>query len=52
MFAHEHRRLYRALMMEGDNFSDVVQEFLDTLESELTKDSDSRRYQTVSGTYS
>jgi AcrR family transcriptional regulator len=39
LFACEHRRLYRALMLEGDSYSDVVREFLDTLESELTKDS-------------
>ena len=39
MFACEHRLLYRALMLEGDSYSDVVREFLDILESELTKDS-------------
>ncbi len=50
MFAHEHPLLYRALMLEGDSFSDVVNEFFDTLESELIKDSrftslsDSERY--------
>ena len=50
MFALEHPRLYRALMLEGDNYSDVVREFFDTLESGLPKDSrftslsDSERY--------
>ncbi len=39
MFAHEHRRLYRALMLEGDNYSDVVREFYDILKSEMTNDS-------------
>ena len=39
MFALEHPLLYKALMLEGDNYSDVVREFFDTLESELTKDS-------------
>ena len=39
VFACEHRRLYRALMLEGDSYSDVVREFVDTLESELIKDS-------------
>lgn len=38
MFACEHSQLYRALMLEGDNYGDVVHEFLGTLESELTKD--------------
>jgi len=38
MFACEHRRLYRALMLEGDRYSDVVRELLDILKSELTKD--------------
>ncbi|UCC44704.1 MAG: TetR/AcrR family transcriptional regulator [Candidatus Zixiibacteriota bacterium] len=38
MFACEHSRLYRALLLEGDNYGDVVQEFLGVLESELTKD--------------
>ena len=38
MFACEHRQLYRALMLEGDNYRDVIHEFLDTLESEMTKD--------------
>lgn len=38
MFACEHKQLYRALMLEGDNYGDVVHEFLDILESELTKD--------------
>lgn len=39
MFAYEHRRLYRALMLEGDNYSDVVREFYDILKSEMTNDS-------------
>jgi AcrR family transcriptional regulator len=38
MFACEHSGLYRALMLEGDSFSDVVREFLDTLETELARD--------------
>lgn len=38
MFATEHRKLYRALMLEGDEYGNVVSEFLDILESELTKD--------------
>ncbi len=37
-FACEHSRLYRALMLEGDSYSDVVHEFFDALESEMTKD--------------
>ena len=32
MFACEHRRLYRGLMLEGDSYRDVIHEFLDTLE--------------------
>ena len=38
LFAYEHRQLYRALMLEGDSYGDVVREFLDILKSELTKD--------------
>ena len=38
LFACEHRRLYRALMLEGDGYSDVVQEFFEILKSEMTKD--------------
>ena len=38
MFACEHSRLYRALLLEGDSYGDVVHEFLDILESELIKD--------------
>lgn len=38
MFACEHPLLYRALMLEGDRFGDVVRELLDTLESEMIKD--------------
>lgn len=39
MFACEHRRLYRALMLEGDRYIDVIQEILDTLAPEMTRDS-------------
>ncbi len=39
MFAWEHSMLYRALMLEGDRYSDVVREFIDTLESDMIKDS-------------
>lgn len=38
LYACEHRRLYRALLLEGDGYSDVVGEFLDILESDMTKD--------------
>ncbi|MFW9817738.1 MAG: TetR/AcrR family transcriptional regulator, partial [Candidatus Thorarchaeota archaeon] len=38
MFACEHRKLYKALMLEGDSYGGVVNEFLDTLEFELVKD--------------
>jgi len=38
MFACEHALLYRALMLEGDSYGDVVHEILDTLESELGRD--------------
>jgi AcrR family transcriptional regulator len=38
MFACEHRRLYRALLLEGDNYSHVISEFLDKLDSEMRKD--------------
>jgi len=38
MFACEHSRLYRALMLEGGNYRDVVSEFLDILEKEMAKD--------------
>jgi len=38
MFACEHRRLYRSLMLEGDDYRDVVHEFLNILEMELAKD--------------
>lgn len=47
MFACEHRRLYRGLMLEGDSYRDVIHEFLDTLELELTKDS---RFKSLSAT--
>lgn len=45
MFACEHSQLYRSLMLEGDSYSDVVHEFLDILESEMTKD---RRFAALS----
>lgn len=38
MFACEHRALYRALMLEGDRYRDVVHEFLAQLESAMVKD--------------
>jgi len=38
MFACEHSQLYRALLLEGDSYQDVVTEFLETLERELVKD--------------
>jgi AcrR family transcriptional regulator len=38
MFACEHRRLYRALLLEGGGYGDVVQDILDTLESAMTAD--------------
>ncbi len=38
MFACEHPQLYRALMLEGDNYGNVVTEFLEILERALTKD--------------
>ncbi len=38
LFACEHSQLYRALLLEGDSYGDVVHEFLNILGSELTKD--------------
>ncbi len=38
MYALEHPRLYRALMLEGDNYGDIVREFFDTLAADLPKD--------------
>ena len=38
MFACDHRRLYRALLLEGPNYRDVVSEFLAILETEMNKD--------------
>lgn len=38
MFACKHKMLYRALLLEGDSFGDVVNEFLNILEEELIKD--------------
>jgi len=37
-FACEHRMLYRALMLEGDSYGDVVAEILDTMESGMKSD--------------
>lgn len=45
MFACQHRRLYRTLMLEGDSYGDIVREILDTLESEMTRD---RRFTSLS----
>ena len=45
LYALEHGRLYKALMLEGDNYSDVVREFFEVLESELTRD---RRFVSLS----
>lgn len=50
MFACKHSMLYRALLLEGDNYGDVVGEFLGILEVEMRKDkrftnlSDSERH--------
>jgi len=38
MFACEHSRLYKVLLLEGDNYRDVVNEFLEILELQLAKD--------------
>jgi len=38
MFACEHHQLYRALMLEGNCYSDVVQEFFDILKSKMPED--------------
>lgn len=38
MFACDHSRLYRALLLEGPDYFNVVSEFLAILESELVKD--------------
>lgn len=38
MFAMEHRLLYRALLLEGNSYSEFVHEILDTLEREMIKD--------------
>jgi AcrR family transcriptional regulator len=38
MFACEHSKLYKALLLEENSYGDVVQEFLEILDSELTKD--------------
>jgi AcrR family transcriptional regulator len=38
MFAAEHRYLYRALLLEGNNYSEFVHEILETLEREMQND--------------
>lgn len=38
MFSSEHSELYRAILLEGDNYRDVILEFLDSLEVELARD--------------
>lgn len=38
IFACEHKQLYRALLLEGDSYEDVVHDFLENLEMELLKD--------------
>jgi AcrR family transcriptional regulator len=38
MFACEHPLLYRALLLEGNRYGDVVSDILDTLESNMVKD--------------
>jgi AcrR family transcriptional regulator len=38
LFACEHSQLYRALLLERNDYRDVVNEFLEILELELTKD--------------
>lgn len=45
LYALEHGRLYKALMLEGDSYRDVVDEFFTTLERELVKD---RRFESLS----
>ncbi len=45
MFACEHSLLYRALMLEGSSYSDVVHEVVDTLDTEMTGD---RRFVSLS----
>ena len=45
MFACEHSKQYRALLLEGDNYRDVVKEFLEILETEMVKD---LRFKTLS----
>jgi AcrR family transcriptional regulator len=50
MFACRHSQLYRALLLEKNNYGDVIEEFLETLEIELRNDprfgslSDSERH--------
>lgn len=38
MFACEHPLLYRALLLEGDRYGDVVRDILETLETNMVKD--------------
>lgn len=38
LFARDHRRLYRALFLESDEFSGVLQSFLDQLTEDMVKD--------------
>ncbi len=46
MFALEHPRLYRALLLGGDSYGNVVREILDVLESDLVKD---KRFTSLTG---
>ena len=46
LFACEHSRLYRALLLEGDGYSEVVEDILSTLESRLGDDT---RFSMLSG---
>lgn len=38
LFACEHKGLYRALLLESDSYQDIVNEFLNILESEMRHD--------------
>lgn len=46
IFACEHSMLYKALLLEGDSYGDVVQDVLDELESKLGEDT---RFTSLSG---
>jgi AcrR family transcriptional regulator len=46
LFACEHSQLYRALLLEGDAYSGVIHDVLNTLESKLTEDT---RFTSLSG---